>query len=168
MAMLLFFCTGIAFAETSDDFALLKIKLRQTFPEVVSLSVEEFKQELRSNPSKIVIIDSRAREEYEVSHLDGAVLFVPKVDSLKSLVEKLPMDKAIITYCSVGYRSSKLAEQLMAKGFSNVRSLEGGIFEWANHNNAVFSGSKQVKYVHPFNKAWGRFLNNDLHPPAFQ
>jgi len=64
-----------------------------------------------------------------------------------------------------------IAEKLMNNGIQNVRSLEGGIFEWANRGHPVFSGNGTTedlaKYVHPFDKKWGKFLNPELHPPDY-
>jgi len=90
---------------------------------------------------------------------------------IEALQTKLSGQKEVITYCSVGYRSSMIAEKLMNNGIQNVRSLEGGIFEWANRGHPVFSGNGTTedlaKYVHPFDKKWGKFLNPELHPPDY-
>ena len=51
---------------------------------------------------------------------------------LKYKVEDIARESTIVVYCSVGYRSEKIAEELDKLGFTNVSNLYGGIFEWIN------------------------------------
>ena len=79
---------------------------------------------------------------------------------------KISKDTPIVTYCSVGYRSSSLADRLQQAGFTNVRQLEGSIFQWANEGRPLFRGDQQVNEVHPYNETWGKYLNKKLHAPV--
>ena len=36
----------------------------------------------------------------------------------------------VVTYCTVGYRSAKVARQLQKQGFTNVKNLRGSILGW--------------------------------------
>jgi 3-mercaptopyruvate sulfurtransferase SseA len=67
---------------------------------------------------------------------------------------------SVIVYCSVGYRSARLAQRLRARGYE-VSNLEGSIFEWANEDRALYQGDRRVSGVHPYDSTWGRLLERD-------
>ncbi len=105
---------------------------------------------------KPLLLDTRQPEEYEVSHLLGAKL----LDYEKFKVEELqvPKDTPIILYCSVGYRSERVGEQLKASGFTNVRHLYGGLFEWVNQGQPVYNSKGKTNKVHAYSRSWGVWL----------
>ncbi len=154
---------------STDDIASMRGKLRERFPSVRTISAKELFERVRSPSHGLVIIDTRAKAEYNVSHIKDARLFEPDRDSLSLLTAAIARNAEIVTYCSVGYRSSLIAEKLMEEGYLNVSSLEGGIFEWANQGLPIFKlstkGETPAIYVHPFDRKWGELLNSDLHPP---
>ncbi len=117
-------------------------------------------EELLANGlEKYILLDAREKEEFEVSHLPGAKYSgYNRVE--EELLEKLPKNKPVVVYCSVGYRSEKIGEKLKKMGFQKVYNLYGGIFEWKNKGNKVIDaqGSTTEK-VHAYNKDWGRWLN---------
>jgi molybdopterin/thiamine biosynthesis adenylyltransferase/rhodanese-related sulfurtransferase len=76
-----------------------------------------------------VLIDVREPYEWEIGHIEGARL-VPLGELERRLGELDPHGR-IVTYCHHGMRSFQALELLLAAGFSNVRSLEGGIDAWA-------------------------------------
>lgn len=136
--------------------------IRKDFPTVQQLSTSELSAWLQNtNKVRPCLIDTRAKKEFEMSHLQGAL----HADSLRSL-EALKIDPQtpVVLYCSVGYRSSKLATAWMQKGRTNLFNLEGSIFAWANEGRPVYQGSKQVHQVHPYDKKWGKLLNPELLP----
>ena len=65
-------------------------------------------------------------------------------------------------YCSVGYRSSRLAEELRARGFENVFNLEGSLFQWANEGRPLYRGEERVDQAHPYDEEWGQLLDRRL------
>ena len=78
---------------------------------------------------------------------------------------KSPQDlkgKTVVFYCSVGVRSSALAESvkadLLAAGTKEVVNLEGGIFGWHNQSRPLVDKSGPTTFVHPYNAYWGRLL----------
>lgn len=109
------------------------------------------------NSEQYLFIDSRELKEYEVSHIKNAQ-FVGynefKIEDLNDINKEQP----IIVYCSVGYRSEKIAQQLIQNGFSNVSNLYGGIFEWINEDLPVFDNSGETKKIHGFDKKWSVWL----------
>lgn len=110
----------------------------------------------------VIFLDAREENEYEVSHIENAI-HVGYDDFDISSVESLPKDTKVIVYCSVGYRSEKVAEQLIKEGFSDVANMYGGIFEWKNRNMPVYtSDHKLTDRVHAFDRTWGIWLSNGI------
>jgi CRP-like cAMP-binding protein len=72
-------------------------------------------------------IDVRYPEEYDDSHIPGALL-VPLVELLARMAE-LDKTKKYITYCHAGSRSG-VATLVMAQNQFEVLSLEGGLRDW--------------------------------------
>jgi len=75
------------------------------------------------------VIDVREPHEYEIAHIDGAVL-IP-LSELPTRLGEFDGHREIVTHCHHGARSLKALEILKAAGFSKVRSLRGGIDAWA-------------------------------------
>lgn len=106
----------------------------------------------------VVILDTRAEEEFEVSHIEGA-RFVDYDDFKVSQVKDIPKDQEVIVYCSVGYRSERVGEKLQKAGYTNVKNLYGGIFSWKNEGYEVMNQQNApTDSVHTYNKSWGKWL----------
>ncbi len=136
--------------------------IRAEFPDVEQISVEELSEWLASEDARPpLLLDVREEAEYRVSHLRGAVRVDPD-DPEPELPAGVDQETPIVAYCSVGYRSSALAERLMALGYTDVRNLEGSIFEWANRGLPVFRDGMEVRQVHPYDRRWGRLLDEEL------
>ena len=137
--------------------------VRETFPDVAQLSTERLAHLIGEN-ADVVLLDARTRKEFRTSHLRGATL-ANDVQSAARALEDGGEDRMIVVYCSVGYRSSRLARQLRTRGVKNVFNLEGSLFKWANEGRPVYRGSERVQEVHPFDEDWGELLDESLHPP---
>lgn len=104
------------------------------------------------------LLDTREREEFEVSHIPNAEL-VGYDDFELDAVSDLNKADTIILYCSVGYRSERIGEKLKDAGYKNVFNLYGGIFNWKNHDGVVVNLQKDTtQKVHTYNRSWSRFL----------
>lgn len=111
---------------------------------------------------KIMLLDARPAEEFDVSHIAGARR-VGYQDFDLAKVKDLPKDTAIVVYCSVGYRSGKITEKLVKAGFTNVKNLYGGIFEWVNTGHTVVDDSgKPTDRIHTYNKSWSRWVTKGV------
>lgn len=153
--------------EEPGEWAALKLEIRDRFPTVSQMTSEELRTALDDSPPPI-LLDARAEEEFEVSHLRGAIS-APTLPAAMTAVGDAPTDQQIIVYCSVGYRSSQMAGQLSEAGYTNVHNHEGSIFEWANLGWTVYRGDEEVEEVHPFDEEWGRLLRRDrwsVMPPS--
>ncbi|PYI92459.1 MAG: hypothetical protein DME97_09025 [Verrucomicrobia bacterium] len=149
----------------SVDWFLLKQSLRHKFTKIEWISTSELADWLANarRPAP-VLLDVRTPEEWSVSHLPGARRVEPNA-SAEAAAGALPKETAIVTYCAVGYRSGEMADRLRAAGFTNVRNLEGSIFQWANEHRPLVREKERVSQVHPYNTFWGRLLNDDVRAP---
>lgn len=78
----------------------------------------------------IFLLDVRERPEYDLCHLEGAVL-IP-IDMIPNNRKRIPTDRPVVVYCHHGIRSANVAQYLYAQdGLTNLFNLEGGINAWA-------------------------------------
>lgn len=104
------------------------------------------------------IIDTREKEEFEVSHLKGASWVGYDTFTLKN-VATLDKNKPVLVYCTVGARSQTIGKKLKDAGFTEVYNLYGGLIEWANEEKPIFHNDSQTNKVHTYSKSWGIWLN---------
>jgi len=95
---------------------------------VPEVEPEELATELRSADPPL-LVDVREPEEWAIAHLPGANL-IPKAE-LPERVDELTRARALVLYCRAGTRSADATRLLLDLGFSNVRTLRGGINAWA-------------------------------------
>ena len=110
--------------------------------------------------SALVLLDTRKKEEFEVSALPGAHWVGYQQFDLEEFEKQWP-DKStpVVVYCSVGVRSEDIGEELMEAGYTQVRNLYGGIFLWKNQDLPVVDSlQQQTQRVHAFDKRWGKLL----------
>ena len=148
----------------AGDLERIKEKVRHDFPTVRQVSTDALKARIERGEAA-VLLDVREASEFAVSHLPGARRVDPSPLSLEPF-QDLPKDREIVVYCSVGYRSSRLAEFLQANGYSNVENLEGSIFEWAEKGFPLVQGSHTVQKVHPYSRAWAWLVSESLRAYA--
>lgn len=109
--------------------------------------------------SEVIFLDARETKEYNVSHIEGA-LKVGYNDFNLSSVKFLDKEKPVYVYCSIGYRSEKVGEQLQKAGFKKVYNVYGGIFNWANAGyRLVDKNGKETTKVHGYSNSWSQWLN---------
>jgi rhodanese-related sulfurtransferase len=117
-------------------------------------------EELYFHLNEYELLDTREKEEFDISHIPGAK-WVGYNKLNWAEINKIPKDKKIVCYCSVGYRSEKLCEKLKQHGFSEVYNLYGSIFEWANRNyELVNTKESKTNQIHAYNRIWGRWMDN--------
>jgi len=149
-----------------EGMARMKTLVRTRFPGVRQLSTAALDQWIkdRSRPTPL-LVDVRTADEFAVSHLPGARRLDPDASEIP---RAWGTSKAspIVFYCSVGYRSSQMAERLSGRGWTNVFNLEGSIFEWANEGRPVEAGGRSVRVVHPYNATFGKLLRPEYRPTA--
>ncbi|HMG03953.1 MAG TPA: rhodanese-like domain-containing protein [Chthoniobacterales bacterium] len=149
----------------SIDWFLLKQTLHHRFPKIEWITTAQLADWLADRQrQQPVLLDVRTEGEWNVSHLPGARRVDPSA-ALENVISGMPKETSIVTYCAVGYRSGALATKLREAGFTNVRNLEGSIFQWANEHRPLMREDKPVTIVHPYSSLWGRLLTDDVRAP---
>lgn len=130
---------------------MLKTLLSHTVNEIQVTEIDE-------NNVSIIYLDAREKKEYEVSHIKNAI-WIGYDDFKMKRIREIAKDKKIVIYCSVGYRSEKVAEKLVKAGYKDVSNLYGSIFEWVNQGRPVYDkDEKLTKNVHAYDHSWGVWL----------
>ena len=92
------------------------------------ITQEEAKQ-IMDTTNGYILLDTRTREEYDQSHIPGALL-IPHTEIAQRAEEELPdKDQVILVYCRSGNRSKQASEVLVELGYTNVKEF-GGIIDW--------------------------------------
>ncbi|XP_022089499.1 uncharacterized protein LOC110978656 isoform X2 [Acanthaster planci] len=128
----------------------------------------------KENTKKLIIIDTRPELEYSVSHIAESInvnFETEDMDRVKKLMlQDINYDSPgvrVVLYCSVGYRSSVLADKLQqatkpdpAYKHWHFFNLEGSLFKWANENRPmVDQQGLPTDKIHPFNSLWGKLVD---------
>jgi len=97
-------------------------------PEQHQISAKSLKQKL-DDGHPLSLIDVREPFEYQIVNLAGASL-IP-LNTLPNCLGQIDANREIVVYCHHGIRSMHAAYFLYENGFPNVKSLAGGIDQWA-------------------------------------
>ncbi len=87
------------------------------------ITAEELETKIQNGES-INIIDARASDQYEQSHIDGAIS-VPQ-DKIRTELAALNKEILTVTYCNKGVTGNAAQNVLINNGFKKVCNLSGG------------------------------------------
>jgi rhodanese-related sulfurtransferase len=91
-------------------------------------SVQEVAERLKDGkPPKL--LDIREPAEYDIVHLPNAILATQEV--VNELLESGDRGEEIVCICHHGVRSLNAANFLRQQGFTQVRSMKGGLDAWS-------------------------------------
>lgn len=130
---------------------------------VATVKSDDLQRELQAAPllahvPSLVLLDAREWREFHTSHLPNAIFMGYDAPNWKT-VEKLPKNTPLVVYCSVGYRSERVGEELQKRGYTNVRHLYGGIFDWFNGGKPIYNIRNQpTQKIHTYNQDWGQWV----------
>ena len=96
--------------------------------DVIQITPKELAEDLKRHEN-LRLLDVRTPEEHKIAHIEGAQLVDEKL--VGEIVESWPKDTRIVTHCHHGMRSLDAAQYLTQNGFTNVKSLQGGIDAWS-------------------------------------
>ncbi len=119
---------------------------RKDFPGVPEIDAEAAIS-LLSDPN-VVFVDVRKPKEQAVSMIPGAIgdkQFRANLNRYR--------DKRIIVYCTISYRSGKLAAKLARKGVT-VINLRGGLLGWVHAGGPLARGQQPVNKLHVYGRKW--------------
>ncbi|XP_067673082.1 uncharacterized protein [Haliotis asinina] len=161
-------------------FSMVIKSIKLKYPQVTNITTKELADWLKpGSDTDVILIDSRPKEEYDVSHIEGSTRvdweaddtkIVQDIPSLNQPVESTERKRVVVCYCSVGYRSSATAQKIqavLAKQESQAKvpvyNLEGSLFKWANERRPMVNATSQkTELAHPYNGVWGKLLDKEL------
>jgi rhodanese-related sulfurtransferase len=95
---------------------------------ITEISAEEAQKQVANGDA--VLIDVREESDWDEGRAAGARHLSRGVIELE-IEEQIPdVSRPIICYCGGGSRSALAAESLQKMGYTNVRSLSGGMRAW--------------------------------------
>lgn len=148
--LLLLWPIGIL-AQGQDFYTFIDSLLSDEIPKITVKELEKKKD--------FILLDVRSKEEFEISHIEDAIWVGEKKWDFKKL-KKILHKQNIIVYCSVGFRSEKLARKLINQGYPKVYNLYGGIFEWINQGKSTRNSNGLTNTIHCFDNSFAKWIKN--------
>jgi sodium/bile acid cotransporter 7 len=95
-----------------------------------------------------LFIDVREEREQKVSMLPGAVT---ERQFLKDPARYA--GRTLIGYCTISYRSGKLAARLKKEGIPML-NLRGGLLAWVHDGGKVYGPNGETRRIHVYGRKW--------------
>ncbi len=111
-----------------SDEVIAHIKESHEQDQQIQMQPKELAEALKNGDAP-KLLDVRTSDEYAICHLDGGQLATQEL--VDQMMNSWAKDTPIVTYCHHGFRSLDAASFLIGHGFTNVRSLTGGVDAWA-------------------------------------
>jgi rhodanese-related sulfurtransferase len=132
-ALALLALTAAVDGAAAQDLDINRATLAEPNQKTSEVSTEQLRRILADRSA--MVIDTRSRGEFEAGHIPGArMLDAAPGDHVKTVERMVQGDKAaaLVLYCNGPYcqASRRLAEQLVAAGFTNVRRYQLGMPVW--------------------------------------
>jgi rhodanese-related sulfurtransferase len=99
----------------------------------LEISVEEARRLIdagQGGGERVMLIDVREPEEYELARIDGAEL-IPMRAIPQKLMHFEDREEPLLVLCHHGVRSLQVAAWLREHGVENAQSVQGGIDAWS-------------------------------------
>lgn len=93
----------------------------------MEISPEDVHEALKNRA--IRLIDVRREDEWNLARIEGAKLVTKEL--VDEIVGSWDKDTPIVFYCHSGIRSLNAAHFFRQQGFTNVKSMAGGIEAWS-------------------------------------
>lgn len=106
--------------------------IRPSTPSKLFTEVDVYKaRQLLASTTPPLLVDVREQDEWDAGYLQGATHAPNTIISIA--IAKMSPDKAtpILLYCADGVRSANAAEALARLGYTNLKSMAGGINGWS-------------------------------------
>ena len=142
---------GFADDDMNDDAKRAKIEAmyrgyKKDFADTTDIAPSEAMELFKAG--RVVFVDVREEKEQEVSMLPGAVTekeFLENPDRYR--------DKVLIGYCTISYRSGKLAQKLRVRNI-DMQNLEGGLLAWVHAGGKVYDRNGETRRIHVYGRKW--------------
>jgi rhodanese-related sulfurtransferase len=112
----------------SVDEVLAHIRTSHEEDAKILISAKELAELIKKDPS-VKLIDIRSREEYNATHIEGAILLSQPV--MQEILAKWDPQQLLVLIDHAGKQGLDAAAYFTGHGLKNVRCLRGGIDAWA-------------------------------------
>lgn len=85
---------------------------------------------LLDHDENMLMLDVRSDLEFKRAHIGNPKVVNIPLDELRGRIHELPKDKKIVCVCLLGLRGFSAQRILEGAGYSDVATLEGGMFLW--------------------------------------
>lgn len=154
---------GAAPVAGSQTLRVIQERLVEKYPRVDVIAPDELAREI-IQADDLLILDVRSEEEFRVSHIPGALRVDPGAPArtISALIERQGNPGIVVLYCSVGYRSTRMANRvrkvLPPDTAVDLYNLSGGLFLWHNQNRLLEDDLGPTEYIHPYDAAHAPLL----------
>ena len=143
--------------EARASIDIFAAKLGETNTRTPEISTQELRDLLASGNA--LVLDTRPHLEWAISHIPGALNVAPKPGVAMSQytsdvaeIERLvrgDKNRPLVLYCNGPFcgKSKRVAEELLAAGFSNVRRYQLGAPVWRALGGVMVSELDGVRYA---------------------
>ena len=110
------------------------------------VTTEELRQVLAAG--KVPVLDVRSEKEYSIAHIPGSINIYEK--ETDAIMQRVPDKKAaLVIYCNGPYchKVKRVGEQLVKKGYLNLKRYQLGLPVWRAFGNTVETGALGIKYI---------------------
>ena len=120
---------------------------QQQFPDVPGIDAAALRDDLARDA--VVLVDVRTEDERTTSMIAGAIS--REEFELRSAEFE---GSAIVTYCTIGYRSGDYAQKLRQEGW-DARNFDGSILAWTHAGEELVDAEgNPTRRVHVFGERW--------------
>lgn len=103
----------------------------------ISVSAQEFKNEIDKNDPGTVLIDIRTPQEFAEGHIPGALNLDFYASGFEAELNAMDKTKTYLIYCRSGNRTGQALALMNRLGFSKVINLQKGIIDWTGNMFAI-------------------------------
>lgn len=121
---------------------------------------------MSADEDAMILFDVRTAPEFAVSRVPGAIRVEPGMDpdAFMAAHGEAAAGKTAVFYCSVGWRSSLLADGVratLAGTGGQAVNLRGGAFGWANEGLMLAGPEGPTARVHGYDRSWARLIADE-------
>jgi rhodanese-related sulfurtransferase len=147
----------VASGQAQSTLNIYRALLDESGPTTPQVTTEELRKILADKSA--TVFDTRPFKEFAISHIPGAVVVAPKpgvskavyVSDIAEIGRAVREEKAapIVLYCDGPYcgKSKRVAEELLAAGYRNVRRYQLGIPVWRALGGVTQIELEGMRYV---------------------
>jgi rhodanese-related sulfurtransferase len=94
------------------------------------MTASQLQEYLSQSETKPLLLDVREKWEFEICHLEGAVLM--PTSQFTSVAHALDCVRETVVICHHGIRSAQVCSYLEKLGFTRLINLTGGMAAWSS------------------------------------